>query len=271
MGQGDTLTVVTRTSYGAITAVNLTVVGVVSTMNPMIDEGGALMRLEDAQRHLELPDAATSIIVNGEDQFESMELKERLLEKLNRGKTPVPLDTENLPEDVVVPPIREGFEGYTWQELNATILSLVEVREQSMNIIRAIMVILAMAMIANTMLTNVFERTREIGALMAMGAKGRRILALFLGEAFFLGLFGSLVGVVVGTALGLVLQNVGIDFGEDVMGMMNIPMDTVFYALVKPMMVVQAFILGILVSVIAGLYPAAKAARMQPTKALRYI
>ena len=48
-------------------------------------------------------------------------------------------------------------------------------------------------------------------------------------------------------------------------------MDRVFYALVRPMMLANTFGLGVFVSVLAGLYPAAKAARMLPTKALRYI
>jgi putative ABC transport system permease protein len=267
---GDVLTVVTRTSYGAITAVDLTVVGIAATNNPMIDEG-ALLRLEDAQRHVELENAATAIIVNGEDSSESLELKENLLAALGTREGAAPPEPEESSEGGVESPTREGFEAYTWEELNYSLLNMIQVREQSMDIIRAIMIILAMAMIANTMLTNVFERTREIGVLMAMGSKGRQILGLFLTEAAVLGSFGSLVGVVFGTVLGLLLQNVGIDFGEDMTTLINIPMDTVFYALVKPVMVVRAFVLGIVVSVIAGLYPAVKAARMQPTKALRFI
>ncbi len=267
---GDLLTVVTRTSYGAITAIDLTIVGIVATNNPMIDEG-ALLRLEDAQRHMELEDAATMIVVNGEDPTESLELKEDLLAALNAGRTPVPVEPGESSVEGVESPTREGFEAYTWEELSYSMLNMIAMREKSMGIIRAIMIILAMAMIANTMLTNVFERMREIGVLMALGAKGRQIMGLFLGEAAVLGFFGSLVGVAIGTVFGLVLQNVGLDFGDDMGTLMNIPMDTVFYALVKPIMIVRAFALGILVSVIAGLYPAAKAARMQPTKALRFI
>ncbi|OGD78410.1 MAG: hypothetical protein A2Y64_02965 [Candidatus Coatesbacteria bacterium RBG_13_66_14] len=140
-----------------------------------------------------------------------------------------------------------------------------------MDIIRAIMVILAAAMIANTMLTNVFERTQEIGVLMAMGAKGRQILGIFLGEAATLGAIGSLAGVVLGAGVGLILQSVGIDLGDEFTELINIPMDRIFYALVWPIMLLHAFGLGVLVSVLAGLYPAVKAARMLPTKALRYI
>ncbi|HDR06506.1 MAG TPA: ABC transporter permease [Candidatus Coatesbacteria bacterium] len=273
---GDALTVVTRTSYGALTAVDLTVVGVVATMNPLIDEGGALMLLEDAQRYLELPDAATAIIVNGSDPMAAGELEGKVLTTL---ASLVPADeggafsaaAPNAADDSVVEPTREGFETYTWQELSYVILEMAEMQQQMMNIIRAIMVILAMAMIISTMLTNVFERTREIGVLLAMGAKGRQVLLVFLGEAAVLGLIGSLVGTAVGTGLGLLLQNVGLDFGEGMTTLVNVPMESVIYALVTPEMVLGAFLTGLATSVVAGLYPAAKAARLQPTKALRFI
>jgi putative ABC transport system permease protein len=291
---GDTLTVVTQTAYGALTAVDLKVVGILATLNPMIDEGGILIRLQDAQRHLELPDAATSILVNGESPDDAEKLKGTLLASLNAGVTPeeeevekaapsaddeeVPLFAEGAPTggfetpvEQVKAPTRAGFEGYTWYELNHLIFELLGFKNQIMDIIRAIMVILAAAMIVNTMLTNVFERTREIGVLMAMGAKGRQILGIFLGEAATLGVIGSLAGVILGGALGLVLQSVGIDLGDEFTELVKIPMDRVFYALVRPMMLLNAFGLGLIVSVLAGLYPAAKAARMLPTKALRYL
>jgi putative ABC transport system permease protein len=292
---GDTLTVVTQTAYGALTAVDLTVVGVLATLNPMIDEGGVLLRLVDAQRHLELPDAATSIIVNGEDPEKTEELKDALLAALNtgvkteetRGFSPLPVapaaDEEvplftkaptggfEEPVEQVEAPTKAGFEGYTWYELNHLIFELLDFKNQITDIIRAIMIILAAAMIANTMLTNVFERTQEIGVLMAMGAKGRQILGIFLGEAATLGAIGSLAGVILGAGVGLILQSVGIDLGDQFTTLINVPLDRVLYAMVRPMMLAHAFGLGVLVSVLAGLYPAAKAARMLPTKALRFI
>jgi putative ABC transport system permease protein len=285
MKLGDVLTVVTRTAYGALTAIDLTIVGIAATMNPLIDEGGALMLLSDAQRYLELPDAATTVIVNGEDPLQSMVLKEKVLAALANlanlappkggGDAAVASATEPVAAgdsgEPVESPTREGFEAYTWQELNQVMLDMIQMRQKMMDIIRAIMVVLAMAMIANTMLTNVFERTREIGVLMAMGAKGRRILTLFIGEAAVLGVIGSIIGVAFGAAIGLFLQNVGVTIGDQLTSVVNIPMDNVFYALVTPGMLAQAFASGIIVSVIAGLYPAVKAARMQPTQALRFL
>jgi ABC-type lipoprotein release transport system permease subunit len=279
---GDMLTIVTRTAYGALTAIDLTIVGIAATTNPMIDEGGALMLLSDAQRYLELPDAATTIIVNGADPMETPALKENVLAALANlappkggGEPAVASVTEPAAAgdsgETFASPTRGGFEAYTWQELNQVMLDLLQMRHKMIDIVRVIMIVLAMAMIANTMMTNVFERTREIGVLMAMGAKGRRILTLFIGEAAVLGVIGSVVGVALGGAIGLIMENVGISLGDQMGGVVNIPMDNVLYALVTPEMLVQALVSGIIVSVVAGLYPAVKAARMQPTQALRFL
>jgi ABC-type lipoprotein release transport system permease subunit len=255
-------------------------VGIAATTNPFIDEGGALMLLSDAQKYLELPDAATTIIVNGADPMATVALKESVMDALaplvpKTDEGGVAAGTEPAAADdageTVKSPTREGFEVYTWQELNQVMLDMIQMRQKMMDIIRAIMIVLAMAMIANTMLTNVFERTREIGVLMAMGAKGRQVLTLFIGETAVLGVIGSVIGVAFGAAIGLIMQNVGISIGDKLTSLMNIPMDNVFYALVTPEMLLRAFAAGIIVSVVAGLYPATKAARMLPTKALRFI
>jgi len=292
IGVEDVVSYVSQTSYGALTAADLTVVGVVKTMNPQVDEAGVLLRLEGAQRHMELPNAATTIIVIGEDRDKSVELKERLLARLNAGveiktETPqpatpvaeddVPLFAEEAPtggfekpEEVVKPPTKEGFEGYTWYELNHFIFDVIEQKNGMMDAIRAVLFILAAAMIINTMLTNVFERTHEIGVMMAIGAKGRQILLVFLGEAATLGIIGSLAGVILGTGIGLILQYVGIDYGN-MASAMSFPMGQVLYGVVTPLKIVVLFLQGVFISAVAGLYPAAKAARMLPTKALRFI
>jgi putative ABC transport system permease protein len=291
---GDPLTVVTQTAYGALTAMDFTVKGIVYTLNPMIDEAGVVLDLHDAQRHLELTDAATAILVVGESMDNTIELRDSLLAVLNPDGPPIipeegeivltgvedddlPLFAETpvggfeIPDEVDASPTRSGFEGYTWQELSATIIELTDFKNQAMDIIRGIMIILAAAMIANTMLTNVFERTREIGVLMAMGARGRQIISLFLTEAVMLGVLGSLVGVALGAGVSLILAETGIDMGSDVTAMVTIPMDSVLYPLVDFTGIVKTFMLGVVMSLIAGLYPAVKAARLQPTKALRYL
>jgi putative ABC transport system permease protein len=108
--------------------------------------------------------------------------------------------------------------------------------------------------IANIMLVSVTERTREIGIMKAVGAQRRDILTLFLTEAVILGVIGAVVGAVLGAAVGFA--------GTELIG---------FDAYVFPLeWALIAAGVGILVGVVAGLYPAWNAARTDPIDALRY-
>ena len=107
--------------------------------------------------------------------------------------------------------------------------------------------------IMNVMLVSVTERTREIGVRMAMGARGRDIVLQFLLEAVLISLSGGLAGVVVGIlAIPLAASlNQGM-------------------ALLMPSSIPLAFGVALLTGVLFGLYPALRAARLDPIEALRY-
>ncbi|WP_135854191.1 ABC transporter permease [Halorussus salinus] len=107
--------------------------------------------------------------------------------------------------------------------------------------------------IANIMLVSVTERTREIGIMKAVGAQNRDVLQLFLVEAVMLGVLGSALGAVVGIAGGYA-------------GAQAIGLPLAF----QPIWFVASVAVGVLVGVLAGLYPAWDAAHTDPIDALRY-
>jgi len=109
----------------------------------------------------------------------------------------------------------------------------------------------------NTMLMSVLERTREIGVLRALGWRPRHVLSLVLREALVLGTIGGLVGVLTGLALTRVVKLIPGLFGS---------IDPVY----SPGLFIWAIVVAVGAGLAGGLYPAWRAARMQPVEALRY-
>jgi putative ABC transport system permease protein len=107
--------------------------------------------------------------------------------------------------------------------------------------------------IMNIMLASVMERTREIGVRRAIGAKRRDVIRQFLIETTIISLAGGLMGVIVGVALS---QLIGYLAG--------------WSTIVTPTSVVLAFLVSVTIGLVFGLYPAARAAGLDPVKALHY-
>ncbi len=112
--------------------------------------------------------------------------------------------------------------------------------------------------VINTMIMSVYERTREIGVLKAVGWRDRRILGMILGESVVL----TLMAFVIGTIVAVVGVELILTLSPSVGG------------IIKPSFAydifLRAFLVAFLVGVIGGLYPAYRASRLSPTEALRY-
>jgi putative ABC transport system permease protein len=121
--------------------------------------------------------------------------------------------------------------------------------------------------IVNTLLMSVFERTREIGILSSIGMKGRQIVSLFLAEASLLALGGIAFGSLAGWALAAYFGRVGIYFGDlGISGGMVLP-DRI-YPFLTLESAVNLIITAFIVTLLASLYPARMASRMEPVEAL---
>jgi putative ABC transport system permease protein len=112
--------------------------------------------------------------------------------------------------------------------------------------------------VINTMIMSVFERTREIGVLKAVGWRSRRILGMILGESIVL----TLVAGTVGTIVGIVGVNAVLAYSSS------------FGSIIQPVysldLFIRAYGIAFLVGILGGIYPAYRASKLAPTEALRY-
>ena len=130
----------------------------------------------------------------------------------------------------------------------ATVLTIV------LMMVSALALVISGIGIMNIMLVTMTERTREIGLRMAVGANRRAVLEQFLGEAVMISMAGGLAGILIGVAIPLSIRFFTDEFA--------IP--------ISPLSIIVAFGVSLLVGLTFGLLPANRAARLNPTEALRY-
>lgn len=160
----------------------------------------------------------------------------------------------------------------TWRDLNKVFLQAIEQSQVFFQLMYLVVLGVVAVIIANTLLMSVFERTREMGILAAVGMKGRQILMMFVLEAGTLGLVGIILGVLLG-GLGVVyLATVGLPIGEAAAAGEASNMITygnILYARFSLSDTVSLSIAGLVITLLASLYPAWFAARKEPIDALR--
>jgi putative ABC transport system permease protein len=129
----------------------------------------------------------------------------------------------------------------------------------------ALALLVATLGVANTMMMAIYERTREIGVLKALGATSREVRRMFTADAVLLGMIGGFVGVIFGTLLGRLVDWAGHLYleSEGVIGIGQM-------SIVPPWLAIGALVFAGFIGVLGGLYPAARAARLDPVVALKH-
>lgn len=157
-----------------------------------------------------------------------------------------------------------GFSPYSLQDASKNLKLVFGVFDSFLLVFGSLALVVASLGIINTLVMAILERRREIGVLKALGASDRDIRMLFFAEAGAMGLMGGVLGVVLGWAIGR-----GITFGMNIyLHSINVPSTDI--TSVPWWMVGIAIVFAFLVSLAAGIYPASRAARLNPVEALRY-
>jgi len=155
--------------------------------------------------------------------------------------------------------------------MNSILLETVEQNMSFYYMLYGIVMLVVAVVVANALLMAVFERTREIGILASLGMKRGQIILMLLLEAAALALIGVAVGVVLGSIGTLYFQNAGIYFGDMMSGAFssNIPVGSYIYFRLVPADVIGLATWTLIITLLASLYPAWFASRLEPVEALR--
>lgn len=241
---GEAVALVTSDRDGVMNAIEVPITGLVKDVGQQIAEKKIVyVPLASVQALLRMPERATELAVRIDDLTHTDDVAAALRDKLG-----------------------PQYEVSTWRDLVKFDEEASRARDQGGAWITYIFLSLALLGIVNTSLTNVRERTREIGTMMAIGIRKRHILSLFLCEAALLASLACLLGLSSSTLLVVRLGKSGITLPAD---------DGVSTFIVHPYIgagfVVQILVIAVLGAILAALYPARRASRLRPIQALSQV
>jgi ABC-type lipoprotein release transport system permease subunit len=239
---GDNVSLSVNTANGDVAAQTFVVRGIYSTGTYGFDNGTIFLPLTKAQSITQTQNHASTVFV--------------LLKAT--------ADT-----DSVVSALKSSsLKVLSWMDLNPLIVDFETTSQSYISILYMIILAITASVIINTLIMSVYERTREIGILSAVGMRGGRIMSLFLVESAFLAVGGVLMGVVLGVLVAVPLFNIkGFYIGN--MGLSGMLVTDTIYARLTMNNTISLSIVTFIVTILAGLYPAIMASRMQPVEALR--
>lgn len=245
VGPGDTVALLATSSGGGINAIEAKVAGVFTSTNQAYDNSALRLPMAQAQSLLRVQGAHEWLVLLREteqtDRFLA-QFRARFPEKDSR------------------------LEFVPWYAHADFYNKTVALFSQQINVLRLIIGLIIVLSISNMLIMNVMERTGEVGTLLAIGFKRRKILQMFATEGFVLGLVGGLVGIAAGHVLAQIISSIGIPMPPPP----GMEKGYTGEIRITAGLLISAFLIAFATTLLAGLYPAWKASRQQIVNALRH-
>lgn len=241
----DMMYIITRSPGGMMEGIKVRYKGIIKSM-PLFADHVAFVSLNKIQKLLGWGyDDCTSLKVMLTDKNKADEVAEWLRKKFNE--------------------MNLDLEVSTWKDLGGFYYHIALLGRVLVFFLLLILAAVTAISVSNTMLMSVKERTREIGTMMAMGMRKRGIIGIFLLESFSLSFMSSVGGVLLGSAVTLWFQHRGLLEG------LALVLEGRLHPILGFAPVLVSFFWIFSIGTAGGLYPAYKAANLDPIEALRYV
>jgi len=248
VGVGDRITVTGRATHEQMRRRTMIVIGIYDLGMPDIEKLSVFISLQEAQTLYDLPGQSTEVAVF----LDQVGGERKLIDRLT--------------------PALPGYEIESFTDSFPELQYALASKGKVMDVFSVIILGIAGIGILNLLLMAVYERTREIGVLGALGLKPRQISLLFILEGTFMGLVGVALGVVLGLAFNGFLQAVGLDFSAmtAMTSYTALITDKVYPSWGVGRLVSRALTVAV-IAALASVIPAREAAQRDPAEALHYV
>jgi putative ABC transport system permease protein len=245
---GDRVTLVGNSTHEQTRQRTMTVVGIYDVGVPSVEKETIYISLAEAQQLYGLTGQVTEVVIS----MTQIGAEAPVMNAINKSAP--------------------GYEVESWETSIPDLKKTLEMKMSVMNMFGVIMLAIAAIGILNLLMMAVFERTREIGIIGAMGLKPREITFIFLLEGILIGVMGAVIGAVLGTAINATLGYYGLDYSS----FANLTEYTALisgriYSQLVPLKVLSHALTVAVISALAAIYPAREAARREPAEALHYV
>jgi putative ABC transport system permease protein len=259
----DELLLVTTDINYSTYALPFKIVGIFETGYSNIDKHQLFIPLNKAQEMMDCGKSVHELLIFVNNPAAAKETAE----KVEQVAAAALAKTGNLKkQDLAVIP---------WQE-NDMIANAMPMIEDVYDLILGIVMLIVALVILNTMLMAVMERYHEIGVMKALGFKNREVFGMIVTEAFYIGAIGSIIGGILGGSLSAYFSKAGMNItqmmGQDLMDKIDIPLPffgKILYPQLTAAILFGSLLFGLVVALLAVLYPAFKSSRMLPVEAFR--
>lgn len=245
---GNSLVFVGQTADGYMANDEFHVRGILKSVSTVIDNGGVLMRDSMLRQLIALPEGAHELVVMRSDSEQDITLAQQQVQQI----------------------VGNELEVMNWRELMPIIARFLDTSEVQTLIMQLFTYIAVGSVVLNAILMSVFERIHQFGIMKAIGVRPWQLVRLIYLESFLQAVVAAVLGILLGGWLILYLQDHGIDMSAlaGSFSFAGIALDPIWYAHFTWLVMLLPVGFLFVMTFVAVIYPAAKAARLRPVEAI---
>lgn len=247
---GEKMVLTVQLADGSLGSAAYRLVGIYQTDNDIFDRSMGFVGLQQAQQLLAMQDQISTIAIRLKNRESSSQVAGELNQMLSAT----------------------NYQANSWQQIMPLLVQMIDMTRLMFLVVLIIVFFVVAIGVMNTLFMSVLERTREFGVMLALGTEPRFIVRMIVYEATILGFIGIVFGIVIGVLLVAYFRDGGMDLSSFAGATGFIPglTDVIYPVLIFSHLWLPTLLLFI-TGVVAALYPATRAAKLEPVTAIRHV